>query len=332
MAAKTDRVALVTGASSGIGEAAARALVGAGFTVYGTSRRATAGEKRGEVVFLPLDVTDDESVADAVREVLDRSGRIDVLVNNAGLGVVRRCRGELRRPGPALFETNLFGSIRMTKRRPAAHARAGQRKDHQRQLDCRSHSRPLHGVVRVEQARSRGLLRVGRPRGARARSPVLLVEPGFTKTCSTRILLRRETPASGLRPRTQDRRRRPCRRPEDRRRPPSCRQRHRRGRHRPKPEAQIPAGKTPAASARLRRYAPTTDLRQADPQDQPDDLVLTGRERDRGGTRVERVPSYSLPGPVLRCVSHPRSRSKCPSAWHRRTGLEARGAPPNRAI
>ena len=56
MAAETGRVALVTGASSGIGEAAARALVGAGFTVYGTSRRATPGEKRGGVVFLPLDV------------------------------------------------------------------------------------------------------------------------------------------------------------------------------------------------------------------------------------------------------------------------------------
>ena len=59
MAATRDRVALVTGASSGIGEAAARALVGAGFTVYGTSRTATPGEKRGDVVFLPLDVTDE---------------------------------------------------------------------------------------------------------------------------------------------------------------------------------------------------------------------------------------------------------------------------------
>src|SRR5213083_3233351 len=87
MAVETGRVALVTGASAGIGEAAARALVGAGFTVYGTSRRAVAGEKRGGVVFLPLDVTDDDSVASAVGEVLDRSGRIDVLVNNAGLGI-----------------------------------------------------------------------------------------------------------------------------------------------------------------------------------------------------------------------------------------------------
>src|SRR5436305_15164021 len=86
MAVETGRVALVTGASSGIGEAAARALAAAGFTVYGTSRKAVAGEELGGVVFLPLDVTDDDSVAAAVREVLDRSGRIDVLVNNAGLG------------------------------------------------------------------------------------------------------------------------------------------------------------------------------------------------------------------------------------------------------
>ena len=168
---QTDRVALVTGASSGIGEAAARALVGAGFTVYGTSRRATPGETRGDVVFLPLDVTDDESVADAVREVLDRSGRIDVLVNNAGLGVAGAAEESSVEQARALFETNLFGSIRMTRAVLPPYARAAQRKDHQRQLDRRSHPGPLHGVVRVEQARPRGLLRVGRPRGARARSP-----------------------------------------------------------------------------------------------------------------------------------------------------------------
>src|SRR5437867_12411861 len=86
MAVKTDQIALVTGASSGIGAAAAAELVQAGFTVYGTSRKATAGEERNGIVFLPLDVTKDESVAAVVREVLERSGRIDVLVNNAGFG------------------------------------------------------------------------------------------------------------------------------------------------------------------------------------------------------------------------------------------------------
>src|SRR3954451_25036401 len=115
VANETGRVALVTGASSGIGEAAAHALLGEGFTVYGTSRRAVAGEERGGVVFLPLDVTDDESVAGAVRQVLGRSGRIDVLVNNAGLGVAGAAEESSIEQAQALFDTNLFGSIRMTR-------------------------------------------------------------------------------------------------------------------------------------------------------------------------------------------------------------------------
>jgi NAD(P)-dependent dehydrogenase (short-subunit alcohol dehydrogenase family) len=115
MGVETRRVALVTGASAGIGEAAARALLGAGFTVYGTSRKAAAGETRGGVVFLPLDVTDDESVDGVVGEVLDRSGRIDVLVNNAGFGIAGAAEESSIEQTRALFETNVFGSIRMTR-------------------------------------------------------------------------------------------------------------------------------------------------------------------------------------------------------------------------
>src|SRR3954447_17408355 len=115
MTIETGRVALVTGASSGIGEAAARELAAAGFTVYGTSRRAAAGEEREGVRFLPLDVTDDDSVATAVREVLGRSGRIDVLVNNAGLGVAGAAEESSIEQARALFDTNVFGSIRMTR-------------------------------------------------------------------------------------------------------------------------------------------------------------------------------------------------------------------------
>src|SRR3954452_19931934 len=115
MAAETGRVALVTGASSGIGEAAARELFAAGFTVYGTSRKTAAWDQRDGVVFLPLDVTDDQSVADAVRAVLARSGRIDVLVNNAGLGVTGAAEESSIEQARALFETNLFGSIRTTR-------------------------------------------------------------------------------------------------------------------------------------------------------------------------------------------------------------------------
>src|SRR5438132_11531436 len=79
-------IALVTGASSGIGKATAERLAMAGYKVYGTSRRgAQAGQRSFEM--LPLDVTSDASVETAVREVLRLDGRIDLLVNNAGFSV-----------------------------------------------------------------------------------------------------------------------------------------------------------------------------------------------------------------------------------------------------
>src|SRR5271167_690925 len=77
------RIALVTGASSGIGEATAERLARAGYKVYGTSRRgAQAGKRSFEM--LSLDVTSDVSVEAAVSQVMRREGRIDLLVNNAG--------------------------------------------------------------------------------------------------------------------------------------------------------------------------------------------------------------------------------------------------------
>src|SRR2546423_669912 len=79
-------VALVTGASSGIGKAAALALVDAGFEVVGTSRNTSGVAPLDKVTFLDLDVTSDESVTGAIEELLDRFGRLDVLVNNAGTG------------------------------------------------------------------------------------------------------------------------------------------------------------------------------------------------------------------------------------------------------
>src|SRR4051812_45618496 len=133
MSVETAPVALVTGASAGIGEAAAHALVGAGFTVYGTSRSAAAGEKRDGVVLLPLDVTDDGSVAGVVREVLARSGRIDVLVNNAGVGIAGAAEESSIEQARAVRDQR----VRLDphdSRGAAAHARAGRRPDHQCQL------------------------------------------------------------------------------------------------------------------------------------------------------------------------------------------------------
>ncbi|MBW8732736.1 MAG: SDR family NAD(P)-dependent oxidoreductase [Asticcacaulis sp.] len=79
-------VALVTGASSGIGASAARRLVQAGYIVYGASR--SMPDDQSGIVALKLDVTDAASVEACIAEIMRRSGRIDVLVNNAGYGVI----------------------------------------------------------------------------------------------------------------------------------------------------------------------------------------------------------------------------------------------------
>jgi len=111
----SSKIALVTGASSGIGAATAKTLVEAGFKVYGTSRRgAQAG--RQQFAMLSLDVTSDASVAAAVAEVMRREGRIDLLVNNAGVGVAPAGAEESSiEQAQSIFDTNFFGMVRMTR-------------------------------------------------------------------------------------------------------------------------------------------------------------------------------------------------------------------------
>lgn len=105
------RVAVVTGASTGIGEASARALRQAGFRVFGTSRRTVANPADG-ITMLACDVTDDASVKAMVDNVLKTTGRIDVLVNNAGIGLLGGAEESSIDQAQALFNVNLFGVIR----------------------------------------------------------------------------------------------------------------------------------------------------------------------------------------------------------------------------
>ncbi|HXS07716.1 MAG TPA: oxidoreductase [Rhizomicrobium sp.] len=106
-------VALVTGASSGIGQATARALRKAGFTVFGTSRH-PAFERPDGITILSCDVTDDASVTKLVDEVVSRAGRIDLLVNNAGIGLLGGAEESSTRQAQALFDVNVFGVMRVT--------------------------------------------------------------------------------------------------------------------------------------------------------------------------------------------------------------------------
>ncbi|MCB4811786.1 oxidoreductase [Methylovorus menthalis] len=109
------KIAIVTGASSGIGEATAELLANSGYKVYGTSRKAAQLAHRSYKM-IALDVTSEASIEAALKHVMETEGRIDLLVNNAGFGVA---------PGGAeessieqtkqIFDTNFFGIVRMTR-------------------------------------------------------------------------------------------------------------------------------------------------------------------------------------------------------------------------
>ncbi|APO70839.1 short-chain dehydrogenase protein (plasmid) [Rhizobium gallicum] len=106
-------VAIVTGASTGIGRATAKALQQAGYHVFGTSRRSVA-ERSDGITMLTCDVTNDASVAKLVEDVLAQAGRIDLLVNNAGTGLVGGAEESSMAQAKSLFDVNVFGVFRVT--------------------------------------------------------------------------------------------------------------------------------------------------------------------------------------------------------------------------
>ncbi|HZL24756.1 MAG TPA: SDR family oxidoreductase [Nitrososphaeraceae archaeon] len=117
------KVAVVTGSSSGIGFETSLLLARKGFYTYATMRNLNKSQKINDVVekenlplkVLQLDVTDDKSVKDAIRQITDESSRIDVLVNNAGYGVMGAVEDLSLDQFKSQFETNFFGVIRVTK-------------------------------------------------------------------------------------------------------------------------------------------------------------------------------------------------------------------------
>jgi len=113
----TERVALVTGGSSGIGERTAVRLQEAGFTTYAVARRVErmSGLADAGVTTFAMDVNDDASMTGGIERILEERGRVDVLVNNAGYGSYGAVEtvpiDEARRQ----FEVNIFGLARLTQ-------------------------------------------------------------------------------------------------------------------------------------------------------------------------------------------------------------------------
>ena len=109
------RVALVTGGSSGIGEQTALGLRKAGFEVYAVARRVDrmAALERAGVHTFAMDVTDDASMVAGVERVIGETGRIDVLVNNAGYGSYGAVEDVPIDEARRQFEVNVFGLARL---------------------------------------------------------------------------------------------------------------------------------------------------------------------------------------------------------------------------
>lgn len=105
-------IAVITGGTSGIGRATALYLRDAGYTVYELSRREQGVEGLHHI---RCDITNEDQVRSAVAEIMDRAGRIDVLVNNAGFGISGAVEFTDTAEAQRLLDVNFFGMVRMNK-------------------------------------------------------------------------------------------------------------------------------------------------------------------------------------------------------------------------
>ncbi|CAM2158787.1 SDR family NAD(P)-dependent oxidoreductase (plasmid) [Pararobbsia alpina] len=108
-------VVLITGASSGIGNATARVLANAGYRVFGGVRRPDTATKVHGVEFVQMDVQDDASVVSAVNGVLEKAGRIDIVINNAGTSLMGPVEATSDAEAKPLFDVNVLGVLRVMR-------------------------------------------------------------------------------------------------------------------------------------------------------------------------------------------------------------------------
>lgn len=112
-----EQIILITGASSGMGESAARVLSQKGYKVYGAARNLDKMRhlKQSGIPIVPLDLTKDESIVNCVNTILEKEGRIDVLINNAGYGSYGAVEDVSMDEAKRQFEVNMFGLARITQ-------------------------------------------------------------------------------------------------------------------------------------------------------------------------------------------------------------------------
>lgn len=173
-------VVLISGASSGIGQAAAELLAANGFTVFGTSRKPDSAIRA--YTMLPLDVRSDTLVEAAVQSILEQTGRIDVLINNAGYAQFGAIEENSIADLQTQFDTNLFGVMRLTN----AVLPTMRRQSSGRIINVSSvvgHVAPAYsGLYASSKFALEGLTEALRQEVRQFNIHVSLVEPGFVRS------------------------------------------------------------------------------------------------------------------------------------------------------
>ncbi|MDP4005662.1 oxidoreductase [Methylobacterium sp. NEAU K] len=189
----SSKTAVVTGAASGIGLETAKALRAAGYRVFGTSRKSPAAAV-ADIRMLTCDVTDDASVADMIKTVFGETGRIDLLVNNAGFGISGAAEESSIAQAQAMFDVNVFGIIRTTRAvLPIMRAQKGGRIVNISSVMglIPAPYMALYGASKhAVEGYSESLDHEVRGQGVR----VMLVEPAFTRTAFDQNLVRSDAP------------------------------------------------------------------------------------------------------------------------------------------
>jgi NAD(P)-dependent dehydrogenase (short-subunit alcohol dehydrogenase family) len=176
------KVALITGCSSGIGRDLAQRMTDAGYTVVATARRPESLDGLDVALTLPLDVTSEGSARVAVEATLERFGRIDVLVNNAGYAeqsAIEELSGDALR---SMFEVNVFGVARMLRAVAPAMRRQGSGAIVNISSLAGRMSMPVNGAYSASKFAVEALSDAARQELAAFGVRVILVEPGSIGT------------------------------------------------------------------------------------------------------------------------------------------------------
>ncbi len=176
------KVVLITGCSSGIGRDLAVELAGDGYTVVATARNPETIKDLQVALQLPLDVTDNDSITAAVNKTIERFGRIDVLVNNAGYGIRSAVEDTNDEKIHNIFNVNVYGIVRMVRTVLPWMRKQGKGRIINIGSIAGKIAQPVNGLYCASKYAVEALSDALRLELAGSDIPVVLIEPGNIKT------------------------------------------------------------------------------------------------------------------------------------------------------